>query len=138
MTKTLTATLSMALDHCYCWSLLHVLWLWLYLHVLCECIAPMHVFARVWICIKLLYSSAEAGNAAEVVACLSDSSTSEAHSLRSFQSDSCDDSGELFSCIARSKVLNIPSKQPPKKKTSTLQRTFEVYLATLEKFSKCF
>lgn len=53
MTKTLTATLSMALDHCYCWSLLHVLWLWLYLHVLCECIAPMHVFARVWICIKI-------------------------------------------------------------------------------------
>ncbi|XP_077098803.1 protocadherin Fat 3 isoform X2 [Siphateles boraxobius] len=45
------------------------------------------------------YRTEEAENAAEVVACFSDSSTSEAHSLRSFQSDSCDDNASIVTVI---------------------------------------
>jgi len=55
----------------------------------------------------LLYSSAEAGNAAQAVTCFSDSSTSEAHSLRSFQSDSCDDNGKMHA-LRGPKFLTYP------------------------------
>lgn len=83
----------------------------------------------------LLYSSAEAGNTPEEVTCFSDSSTSEAHSLRSFQSDSCDDNGEIHA-LRGPKTLTYPQQQK-KKKNYTAQRIFEVSLATLEKFSNC-
>ncbi|XP_048031668.1 protocadherin Fat 3 isoform X3 [Megalobrama amblycephala] len=45
------------------------------------------------------YRTEEAGNASEEVTCFSDSSTSEAHSLRSFQSDSCDDNASIVTVI---------------------------------------
>ncbi|XP_016093396.1 protocadherin Fat 3-like [Sinocyclocheilus grahami] len=45
------------------------------------------------------YRTEEAGNTPEEVTCFSDSSTSEAHSLRSFQSDSCDDNASIVTVI---------------------------------------
>uniref|UniRef100_A0A8C1GP78 FAT atypical cadherin 3b n=1 Tax=Cyprinus carpio TaxID=7962 RepID=A0A8C1GP78_CYPCA len=45
------------------------------------------------------FRAEEAGNAPEEVTCFSDSSTSEAHSLRSFQSDSCDDNASIVTVI---------------------------------------
>lgn len=68
----------------------------------------------------LLYSTAEAGNAPEEVTCFSDSSTSEAHSLRSFQSDSCDDNGEKHA-LQDPKSLTYPPK------TFSAQRIFKKF-----------
>ncbi|XP_042620996.1 protocadherin Fat 3-like isoform X1 [Cyprinus carpio] len=45
------------------------------------------------------YRTEEAGNTPEEVTCFSDSSTSEAHSLRSFRSDSCDDNASIVTVI---------------------------------------
>lgn len=81
----------------------------------------------------LLYSSVEAGNAPEEVTCFSDSSTSEAHSLRSFQSDSCDDNGEKHA-LQNPKSLTHP---PNNLQKLSLLKEYSKGL-TMEKFSKWF